>query len=135
MLRSSRHLAENLARVPALVLVLAARVDLTLRDDEGPLDIGTVHASVYPAVQNLMVAARALGIGTTLTTVVRIEHDELRRICEIPERFEVAALVPMGRPRGRFGVAPRKPVEAVTYWDRFGARPASSGPGRAPGRG
>ena len=135
MLRSSRHLAENLARVPALVLVLAARVDLTLRDDEGPLDIGTVHASVYPAVQNLMVAARALGIGTTLTTVARIEHDELRRICEIPERFEVAALVPMGRPRGRFGVAPRKPVEAVTYWDRFGARPAPSGPGRAPGRG
>jgi nitroreductase len=129
MLRSSRQLAESLARVPALVLVLAARVDLTLHDAEGPLDIGSVHASVYPAVQNLMIAARALGIGTTLTTVFRIEHDELRRVCEIPDRFEVAALVPMGRPRGRFGVAPRKPVEAVTYWDRFGSR-AASGDGK-----
>ncbi len=135
MLRSSRHLAENLARVPALVLVLAARVDLTLHDAEGALDIGTVHASVYPAVQNLMIAARALGIGTTLTTVFRIEHDELRRVCEIPDRFEVAALVPMGRPRGRFGVAPRKPVEAVTYWDRFGNRPAGAGSRMACGRG
>jgi nitroreductase len=125
MLSSSRHLAEHLARVPVLVLVLAARVDLTLHDAAGPLDIGTVHASVYPAVQNLMIAARALGIGTTLTTVARIEHDALRRVCEIPDRFEVAALVPMGRPRGRFGVAPRKPVEAVTYWDRFGSRPAA----------
>lgn len=125
MLRSSRHLAENLARAPALVLVLAARVDLTLHDAGGPLDIGSVHASVYPAVQNLVVAARALGIGTALTTVYRIHHDELRRICEIPDRFEVAALVPMGRPRGRFGVAPRRPAEAVTYWDRFGSRPAS----------
>jgi nitroreductase len=134
MLRSSRHLAENLARVPALVLVLAARVELTLRDAGGPLDIGTLHASVYPAVQNLMLAARALGIGTTLTTVARIHHEELRRVCEIPERFEVAALVPLGRPRGRFGVAPRRPVEAVTYWDRFGAR-APSGPGVASGRG
>jgi nitroreductase len=124
MLRSSRHLAEHLARVPALVLVLAARVDLTLRDAAGPLDIGTVHASVYPAVQNLMVAARALGIGTTLTTVARIEHDELRRLCEIPERFEVAALVPMGRPHGRFGVAPRRPVETLTSWDRFPNRAA-----------
>ena len=79
-------------------------------------------------------AARSLGIGTTLTTVARIHHDELRRICEIPERFEVAALVPMGRPHGRFGVAPRRPVEAVTYWDRFGAR-APSGAEGAPGRG
>jgi nitroreductase len=79
---------------------------------------------VYPAVQNLMIAARALGIGTTLTTVARIEHDELRRVCEIPDRFEVAALVPMGRPRGRFGVAPRRPVESLTSWDRFPNRAA-----------
>jgi nitroreductase len=123
MLRSSRHLAEHLSEAPALVLVLAARVDLTLHDAEGPLDIGTVHASVYPAVQNLMVAARALGIGSALTTVARIEHDALRRVCGIPDRFEVAALVPLGRPRGRFGVAPRRPAETVTYWDRFGNRP------------
>jgi hypothetical protein len=69
--RASRHLAEHLGDAQALVLFLMPRIDLTLTDDEGPLDIGTLHASVYPAVQNFMVAARSLGIGTALTTVYR----------------------------------------------------------------
>lgn len=125
--RASRHLAEHLAESQALVLVLMPKIDLTLHDAEGPLDIGTLHASVYPAVQNLMVAARALGIGTALTTVFRIYQDQVRDACAIPERFEIAALVPMGRPLGRFGVAPRRPVESVTFWDRYGER-------REPGR-
>ena len=38
------------------------------------------------------------------------------------DRYEIAALVPVGRPAGRFGTAPRKPVEAVTHWNRFGER-------------
>ncbi len=129
-LRASRHLAGHLAETPVLVLVWMAAVDLTLRDAQGPLDIGSVQASVYPAVQNLLVAARALGIGTALTTVARVEGQALREACGAPDRFELAALVPMGRPRGRFGVAPRKPVEAVTYWDRWGERrPAPPAPG------
>ena len=74
------------------------------------------------AVQNFMLAARGLGLGTTLTTVFRIHHDELRALCGIPERHQVVALVPVGRPRGRFGVARRRPPEAVTHWNRFGDR-------------
>ena len=69
-----------------------------------------------------MLAARGLGLGTTLTTVYRIHHDEVRAVCEIPDRFEVVALVPIGRPRGSFGLARRRPAEAVTHWNRFGAR-------------
>jgi nitroreductase len=120
--RASRHLAEHLGDAQALVLFLMPRIDLTLEDAEGPLDIGTLQASVYPAVQNFMLAARALGIGTALTTVYRIYQDDARSVCGIPDGFEIAALVPMGRPRGRFGVAPRRPAERVTYWDRFGER-------------
>jgi nitroreductase len=120
--RAARHLADHLGEAPVLVLVLMPRVDLTLHDRGGAIDIGTLGASVYPAVQNLMVAARALGIGTALTTVCRSAWEEVRPICEIPERFELAALVPMGRPRGRFGVAPRKPAAVVTSWERYGAR-------------
>jgi nitroreductase len=117
---ASRHLAETLGDVPVLVLVLMPDIDLTLHDEDGPMDIGSLHASVYPAVQNLMVAARSLGIGTTLTTVYRIYQDAVRDALEIPDRFQVAALVPMGRPAGRFGVARRRPAEAVTHWDTFG---------------
>jgi nitroreductase len=122
MLRSARHLAAHLGEAPALVLVLMPAISMTLEDAGGPLDVGTPFASVYPAVQNLMLAARGLGIGTTLTTVYRIYHDEVRAICGIPERWEVVALVPMGRPRGRFVRGLRRPAEQVTHWDRFGQK-------------
>ena len=120
MARASRHLAEHLADAPALVLVLMPAISMTLHDAAGPLDVGTPYASVYPAVQNLMLAARGLGIGTTLTTVYRIHQDEVREICGIPARYEVVALVPMGRPRVPFRVGRRRPIEQVTHWNRFG---------------
>ena len=96
---------------------------MTLEDEQGPLDVGTPYASVYPAVQNLMLAARGLGIGTTLTTVYRIYQDEVRTLWGVPPRYEIVALLPMGRPaRGRFAVGWRRPPEQVTHWDRFGNR-------------
>jgi nitroreductase len=117
---ASRHLADHFGEAPALVLFLLPMIDWMPADDEGRMDIGPLYASVYPAVQNFMLAARELGIGTALTTVVRIRHDELRALLGIPESMEVAAVVPMGRPTGSFGVARRKPVAAVTHWDAFG---------------
>ncbi len=122
MRRASRHLAEHLAEAPVLVLVLMPNISMTLHDEQGPLDVGTPFASVYPAVQNLMLAARGLGIGTTLTTVYRIHQDEVRAICGVPERYEIVALVPMGRPRRGFRVGRRRPVEQITHWDRFGRK-------------
>jgi len=117
---ASRHLADHFGEAPALVLFLLPMIEWMPADDEGRMDIGPLYASVYPAVQNFMLAARELGIGTALTTVVRIRHDELRALLGIPESMEVAAVVPMGRPTGSFGVARRKPVAAVTHWDAFG---------------
>ncbi|HYR95306.1 MAG TPA: nitroreductase family protein [Candidatus Binatus sp.] len=122
MRRASRHLAEHLGEAPAMVLVLMPSISMTLEDEQGPLDVGTPFASVYPAVQNLMLAARGLGIGTTLTTVYRIYQDEVRAICGVPERYEIVALVPMGRPRGEFRVGRRRPAEQVTHWQRFGSK-------------
>ena len=116
------EITEVLGDAPALVLVCMPAISMTLTDAEGPLDVGTPFASVYPAVQNLMLAARALGIGTTLTTVYRIHQDEVRRACAIPDRYEIVALVPMGRPATRFFAAPRRPVESVTHWNRFGTK-------------
>jgi nitroreductase len=57
--------------------------------------------------------------------VYRIHQDEMRAICGIPERYEIVALVPMGRPRGRFGVGRRRPAEQMTHWNRFGAKRAA----------
>ncbi|MBA3304230.1 MAG: nitroreductase family protein [Acidimicrobiia bacterium] len=119
---ASDHLAEHLAEVPVLILVLMADIEMLATDAVGVMDVGPTAASVYPAVQNLVLAARAQGLGTTLTTVYRIHEDEVRAICEIPDRYRVAALLPLGHPTGRFGVAPRRPAESITSWDTFGQR-------------
>lgn len=118
---ASRHLADHLADAPALVVFLQPLIPWGSSDDEGPLDIGRLDASVYPAVQNFCVAARSLGLGTALTTVIRVFGDEVLELLGVPEaRYEIAALVPVGRPRGRFAIALRKPAAAVTHWNRWG---------------
>jgi nitroreductase len=116
------HLARNLAAVPVLVLVLVPKISMAIEDDEGTMDVGPVYASVYPAVQNLILAARAEGLGTVLTTVFRIYEDEVREICGIPDRYEVVALLPLGVPEGRWGVAHRRPAERLTSWNHFGEK-------------
>lgn len=120
---ASRHLADHLAEVPALVLFLQPIIPWGGEDAEGPLDIGRLDASVYPSVQNFCIAARSLGLGTALTTVIRVYANEALAELGVPGgRFEIAALIPVGRPAGRFGVAPRKPAEAITHWNRWGDR-------------
>ena len=99
--RASRHLAEHMAEVPVLIAVCMPGISMTLTDDEGDLDVGTPYASVYPAIQNLLLAARGLGLGTTLTTVYRIYQDDLRAVLGVPGRYEIVALIPLGHPRGR----------------------------------
>jgi len=120
---ASRHLADHLGDVPVIVVFLQPLIPWEPSDAEGPMDIGRLDGSVYPAIQNFCVAARSLGLGTALTTVIRIHQAELLELLGVPAgRFEVAALTPLGHPSGKFGVAPRKPAAAVTHWDRWGEK-------------
>ena len=95
---------------------------MTVSDAEGEMDVGPVYASVYPAVQNLILAARSRGLGTVLTTVYKVHAAELHELLGIPDRYEVAALLPIGHPSGRWGIAPRRPAESLTSWERWGQR-------------
>ena len=74
--------------------------------------------SIFPGVQNLFLAARALGLGlgTTLTTVHRLKEAEVRDVLGIPDDVQTWAMIPLGYPVGRWGEAKRRPVEEVTYW-------------------
>jgi nitroreductase len=121
-MKASDDLARSIGAAPVHVLVLMPKIEMVITDDEGEMNVGPTYASVYPAVQNLVLAARARGLGTVLTTVWRIHEDELRDVCGIPDRYEIAALLPIGHPKGKWGVAPRRPAASLTSWNRFGEK-------------
>lgn len=83
----------------------------------------SLYGSIYPAVQNILLAARALGLGTTLTTLHQFRDKEIKELLGIPEEVETVALIPVGYPKGRFGPTQRLPWREVTYYERWGARP------------
>jgi nitroreductase len=123
---SAQHLADHLGKAPVIIVPCAFPT--------GPFRDGmATGSSIYPAVQNLMLAARALGLGTTLTTLHRQNQPAIRSALGIPETVETAALIPVGWPLGHFGAGLRKPVDDVTYWDTWGAKApgAHSGVGSA----
>jgi nitroreductase len=115
---SADYLARHIGDVPVLIFA-------TIRRDmpaSGPSLL--LGASIYPAVQNLMLAARALGLGTTLTTLHLLHEAEVKELLGIPENVQTMAMIPLGWPRGRFGTPSRMPAEKVVYWDAWGATAA-----------
>jgi nitroreductase len=85
-------------------------------------DINDLFAgsSIYGAVQNLMLAARAQGLGTVLTTFNIVHEELIRKEFGLPDNARPVAIVPVGYPEGqRFGPTNRKPAETVTYWDSW----------------
>lgn len=75
--------------------------------------------SVWPAVQNLLLAARALGLGAAPTTLGLSDRDAAREVLGLPDTIEAYCLVPVGYPMGRFGPVTRLPVEQTLRWDRW----------------
>lgn len=111
-LRSADHLANHLAEAPVFIIP-------TVRAS-GVAAVSGMGSSIFPAVQNLMLAARAEGLGTTLTTLHKAHEAEVKELLGVPEGVETMCLIPMGWPKGKFGQGPRLPVEKVTYWDGWG---------------
>jgi nitroreductase len=80
----------------------------------------TIGASVYPACQNLLLAARALGYGGVLTMWHSFVDAELRALLGVPDDRLIAACIPLGRPEGSHGPVRRRPLPDVVYDDRWG---------------
>ncbi|MGI9600988.1 MAG: nitroreductase family protein [Acidimicrobiales bacterium] len=80
-------------------------------------------ASVYPAVQNLLLAARAIGLGGTLTTWQAPVEDELRAVLAIPDDVFIAGTVTLGHPEGGHGPVRRRPLSELVYEDQWEQSP------------
>jgi nitroreductase len=105
-LRSSQHLANHFSAVPLLLFCFA-------QADWG-------GASVYPAAWSAMLAARAEGVGSVLTTMLSFRAAEALTLLAVPQGWEMICCVAMGYPTGRWGVAQRRPVHEVAgrnQWD------------------
>ena len=121
-LRAADHLVEHLHEAP-VILVFCFNPELLAITDNSlgrPSVVG--GASLYPAVQNLLLACRAEGLGCVLTTLLCLAEAEIRPLLDLPEPWATCAFVPIGYPVGSgHGPLSRKPVEEMVFLDRWGA--------------
>jgi len=108
-------LVENLQEAPALIMCC-----LNGNAGDGGIQQSTYYGSIYPAIQNLMLAARAKGIGSTMTTLHKARELDIKKILNIPDSVETIALIPLGYPHGQWSRPKRRPVHEVTYWNSWG---------------
>jgi nitroreductase len=101
----------GLGGAPVIVVIAA--------DTSNGVHPKAVASSIFPAVQNLLLAANALGYGSALTTLTAAAGDELRSIVGLPDHIMPMAVVPLGRPARPLGRPRRRPVAESTYRDHF----------------
>ncbi len=87
-----------------------------------PIAATSYYGSIFPSVQNLLLAARALGLGAALITLPLWSTFAARRILGCPWNVTPCAVIPIGWPAGRYGPTTRRPVEDVVSLDRYGNR-------------
>ena len=109
MLSAAEHLADHLHEAPVWIVPCLA----------GPRGAG---GSIFPAVQNMLLAARAVGLGCTLTTLYLIHEKEAEAAMGIPEGFHSYAILPLGYPLGKFGPVRRAPMGEVVFDDQWGKK-------------
>jgi nitroreductase len=110
MLDAAQYLADHIHEAPVWIVPCM----------EGANPSRTAGSSIYPAVQNMLLAARALGLGATLTTLYLSFEKEVEAALGLPPDVHSYALLPIGYPMGRFGPVRRVPVNDILYGDRWG---------------
>lgn len=120
VLGSALHLAEHMGDEPPVLILVCLE-----RGRTSPPAARTSGSSAYPAVQNMLLAARALGLGGCLTTLHIRHEDAVKAALGIPEHVDTYALIPLGWPAWPHGPLGRRPVEEVAFQDEWGS-PLSS---------
>ena len=122
LLRAVEWQVEHFTGLPVLVVAClrGSRVPLS---PVPPVVQSSFYGSIYPSVQNLLLAARALGLGASLITMPLWSTVWARSILGLPVSVTPCCIVPLGWPRGRYGPTTRRPVGDVVHVDRFGNQP------------
>lgn len=112
--RAVRWQGDHVGEAPVLLFPAMSNSRQALSN---PLFGRAVAASIFPAIQNLLLACRAKGLGATLTTLHFMHEGEVDKLLGLPEDAVTFAMIPIGYPLGRFGPTRRLPVEGVIGWD------------------
>ena len=120
-LKALYYQIDHMHEYPYLLLVCGKRdwpfkVPAAERVGLAPPNFG----AVYPCVQNILLACRAVGLGTALTTMQQVFEEELHAYFAIPQDYGVVVTMPIGWPMGQFGTVTRVPAEEVTFFDEWG---------------
>jgi nitroreductase len=122
ILRSVQWQVEHFSEIPVLVIP-CLRGGLRLPYVPTPfVSESSFFGSIYPSVQNLLLAARAMGLGASLITMPLWSVTSARKILGLPLSVTPICMIPLGWPRGRYGPTTRKPVEDVVHLDSYGKR-------------
>ena len=117
-LRAIYHQMDHLQDVPYLLMVCGERDWPFKVAEEDRIGLAPPNfGAVYPCVQNILLACRALGLGAALTTMHQVFEDELHEYFNIPNNFGVIVTIPIGYPLGNFGPVSRIPAQEKTYID------------------
>ena len=120
ILRSVQWQVDHLPEIPVLVVACLRGGKLPYIPMPAVAE-SSHYGSIYPSVQNLLLAARAIGLGASLVTLPLWSTTVARRILGLPLSVEPCCMVPLGWPRGRYGRKARKPVDAVVHIERYGS--------------
>ena len=120
--QTARYLANHFHEVPAMILICVDHSRIPGYTEGQTMERGRYGSSIWLAAQNLFLAARALGLGTRLTTAYMPREQEIKDLLGIPDYVETVALTPLGYLRGRFGPTERRPLSEVSSYNRWGNR-------------
>ena len=116
MLEAVRWQADHFAEIPALII---ACLEINGPRRESFSAGAGAGGSIWPGVQNLLLAARALGLAATPTTFAIADRAAAKALLALPESIEPFCVIPVGYPMGKFGPVTRKPVAEVMRFDRW----------------
>ena len=120
-LESGTYLANHMHEAPVICVFCFDFAHITVTDAGLPRQSVVGGGSIYPAVQNLLLAARTEGLGCVLTTLLCIEEPGIKNLLEIPEEWHTAAFVPLGYPvLGGHGEITRRPLTEMAFSNTFG---------------
>ena len=115
MMSGAENFFTNLRTAPAIIIPCLYK----LTSPTSEMNTLVAGSSIYLAVQNMLLAARALGLGTLMTTSHSLIEEVIRDVCKIPDDAQPAALIPIGFPAVKFGPTKRKPVRDIIAWNQW----------------